>query len=67
MPNFGSLMPWRDKSRDVVRQDDNLDPFIAFRRHVDRMFDDFFETAFNRFPSAFSEGTVNPTVDVKSG
>jgi len=65
MANFGSLTPWRDKSRDVVRQDDNLDPFIAFRHHVDRMFDDFFDTAFNRFPSAFSNGSVTPTMDVE--
>lgn len=64
MANFGSLIPRRDKSRDVVRRDDNIDPFIAFRRHVDRMFDDFFDTALNRFPSAFSNGIVNPTIDV---
>jgi HSP20 family protein len=64
MANFASLIPWRDRSRDIVRHDENLDPFIALRRHVDRMFDDFFDTAFNRFP-AFGNGSVNPTVDVE--
>ena len=64
--NLGSLIPWRDKSPAPARRDEYLDPFVSFRREVDRMFDDFF----NGFGGRGLRGQVNgwqgltPTVDV---
>jgi HSP20 family protein len=44
MVDFRSLVPWRsDKQQVPARREDLLDPFVAFRREVDRMFDDFFD------------------------
>jgi HSP20 family protein len=64
--DFGSLMPWREKSSmPSTRRDDMLDPFVSFRREVDRMFDDFF----NNFGRGL-RGTgpdwraVTPTIDL---
>jgi HSP20 family protein len=65
MANLGSLIPWRDKSNVPARQDDHLDPFVSFRREVDRMFDDFFGGAFPRFPVAFGAGSISPTIDIE--
>lgn len=65
MANLGSLIPWRDKSSVPARQDDRFDPFVGFRREVDRMFDDFFNGAFPRFPAAYGAGAISPTIDVE--
>lgn len=35
--SFGSLIPWREKSQVPVTRDESSDPFIAFRREVDRI------------------------------
>lgn len=41
--DFGSLIPRRERSSaPSVRRDEMLDPFLSFRREVDRIFDDFF-------------------------
>jgi HSP20 family protein len=65
MANFGSLIPWREKSNLPTRQDDRFDPFVSFRREVDRMFDDFFSGSFPSLPAAYGSPAVNPTIDVE--
>jgi HSP20 family protein len=66
MANLGSLIPWRDKTPVPRRDEDHLDPFLNFRREVDRMFDDFFAGSFGRLPAAFGgSGFVSPTIDVE--
>jgi HSP20 family protein len=64
--NIGSLIPWRDnKPATTDVRGDALDPFVSFRREVDRMFDDFF-TGFGRSLSARPnawQGVV-PTIDL---
>jgi HSP20 family protein len=43
MVDLKALVPWRDKSQTPAPRGDDLhDPFLSFRRDVDRMFDDFF-------------------------
>jgi HSP20 family protein len=42
MVDFKALVPWRDKSQTPALREDLRDPFLTFRREVDRMFDDFF-------------------------
>lgn len=64
--SFGSLIPWREKSQAPVARDESSDPFIAFRREVDRMFDDFFN-GFGMRPLRPWAGTwqsVTPIIDV---
>jgi HSP20 family protein len=41
--NLRSLIPWRKKSQTPAARGDSLDPFLTFRREVDRVFDDLFE------------------------
>lgn len=64
--NLGSLIPWRDKSELPAERGDYYDPFAAFRREVDRMFDDFFGGAFaSRGLRPWSGWqAVSPTMDV---
>lgn len=66
--NFGSLIPWRDnKSSMPTRREDYLDPFVSFRREVDRMFDDFFNSFGGRSLRSTSNGWqgLTPTIDVQ--
>jgi HSP20 family protein len=44
MVSFKALVPWRSgsKAQVPVVGEHYLDPFVAFRREMDRMFDDFF-------------------------
>ena len=58
---LGSLVPWRERSEPAVR-DDAYDPLTAFRRDVDRMFDDFFTGIGTPAVRSWS-GSVNPTID----
>lgn len=64
--DFASLTPWRERSSmPSMRRDDTLDPFMSFRREVDRIFDDFF----NDFGGGLRRrgadwGAVTPTIDV---
>jgi len=60
-----SLIPWRDKSQAPARQDDRFDPFVSFRREVDRMFDDFFNGSLARFPGFEPLQAVAPSIDVE--
>jgi HSP20 family protein len=44
MADFKALVPWRnDKQQTPARREDLLDPFLSFRREVDRLFEDFFD------------------------
>ena len=40
--HLGSLIPWRDTNQVDADPDSYSDPFVSFRREVDRMFGDFF-------------------------
>jgi HSP20 family protein len=66
MVDFKALVPWRDKSQAPATRDDFYDPFLALRREVDRMFDDFF-SGFGgralRSPASSWQG-VTPTIDL---
>lgn len=44
MVDFASLVPWRNNTKPQVpaTREDFFDPFVTFRREMDRMFDDFF-------------------------
>jgi HSP20 family protein len=64
--DFKSLVPWREKSQTPAGRDDFFDPFVSFRREVDRMFDDFFNSFGGRAlrPMAGGWQGVNPVIDV---
>jgi HSP20 family protein len=65
--DFGSLIPWRERSpMPRVRREDMLDPLVSFRREVDRIFDDFFNNFGGRSPRGWGTdwSAVTPTVDV---
>jgi len=64
--NIGSLIPWRDnKPSTPDMRSEALDPFVSFRREIDRMFDDFF-TGFGRSLSTRAKAWqgVVPTIDL---
>jgi HSP20 family protein len=63
--NLNSLIPWRDKTPALASRDETVDPFVAFRREVDRMFDDFFD-GFGRSlgPLAGWQHSFAPRVDM---
>lgn len=60
-----SLIPWRDKPQSLERQEDRFDPFVSFRREVDRMFDDFFNGSLARFPGFERLQAMSPSIDVE--
>ncbi len=64
--NLGSLMPWRDKPQVPAERGDYYDPFVPFRREVERMLDDFFGSFVSRAVQPWSGGwpAVSPTMDV---
>jgi HSP20 family protein len=44
MVDFNALVPWRNnKSEVATKRDEFFDPFVSFRREMDRMFDRFFD------------------------
>ena len=60
--SLGSLIPWREKAQAPATRDEFYDPFVAFRRDIDRMFDDFFG---GRGLAPFGgSNAITPTVDV---
>ena len=63
MLDFKALVPWRNKAGTASARDDGLDPFVALRRDVDRMLDDFSNGTFWRAPLRKWEG-VSPLLDV---
>jgi HSP20 family protein len=60
---FGSVIPWREKSQVPAQREDFFDPFVSFRRDIDRIFDDFFNGRGLRPMTAGWQG-VTPTIDV---
>lgn len=58
---LGSLVPWRERSEPAIR-DDVYDPVSAFRRDVDRMFDNFFSD-FGVPTLRSGSASVTPTID----
>jgi HSP20 family protein len=60
-----SLIPWRDKSQNLERQEDRFEPFVSFRREVDRMFDDFFNGSLARLPGFEPLHGIAPSIDVE--
>lgn len=60
-----SLIPWRDESRALARQDARFDPFGSFRREVDRMFDDVFNGSLARLPGFEPLQAVAPSIDIE--
>ena len=66
MVDFKALVPWRDKSQTPAPRDEYHDPFLAFRREVDRMFDDIF-SGFGRRAVGSPFGpwsTATPSMDL---
>jgi HSP20 family protein len=64
--DFKALVPWKGggKSQPPVRREEILDPFVAFRREVDRMFDGFFDN-FGRAGSSLTGWSgPSPTMDL---
>jgi len=66
MVDFKALVPWRDKSQTPAPREDYHDPFLTFRREVDRMFDDFFSGFGRRAIGApfGSWGAPTPSMDL---
>jgi HSP20 family molecular chaperone IbpA len=60
MVDFRALVPWRERSQTPATRDDFLDPFVSFRREVNRMFDSFFDD----FTRPSGAGWLTPAVDV---
>lgn len=66
MVDFKALVPWRDKSQTPAPREEYPDPFLTFRREVDRMFDDFF-SGFGRRPVGAPFGSLStptPSMDL---
>ena len=66
MVDFKALVPWRNKSQTPAPREEYFDPFVTFRREVDRMFDDFFGGFGRRAVGSAlgSWGTPTPSMDV---
>jgi HSP20 family protein len=66
--DFKSLVPRREKSQAPATREDFFDPFVSFRREVDRMFDDFFNNlgfgGRSLRPLIGGWQGVTPTIDV---
>jgi HSP20 family protein len=60
--NSKSLVPRRSGQTQEVARDDFFDPFVTFRREIDRMFDDFFD---GWHPFTANPGSLSPPVDVE--
>ncbi len=59
--NLKSLVPRRSSQPQTAAHEDFYDPFMAFRREINRMFDDFFD--FGRHPDAGAG--LTPAIDVE--
>lgn len=65
MVDLKAMVPWRSKSQVPATREDLRDPFHAFRREVDRMFDDFFNGLGDRAMAPFGAWSgVTPTMDL---
>jgi len=64
MVDFNALVPWRNnKSQTPATREDFFDPFVTFRREMDRMFDDFFGGGALR-PAHAGWQALTPAVDI---
>jgi HSP20 family protein len=66
MVDFKALVPWRNNNKaqtPATRGEDFFDPFVTFRREMDRMFDDFFGGGALR-PAHAGWQALTPAVDV---
>jgi HSP20 family protein len=64
MVDFKSLVPWRNSKTQVpATREDFFDPFVTFRREMDRMFDDFFGSGTMR-PALAGWQAITPAVDI---
>jgi HSP20 family protein len=70
MVDFKSLVPWRNKSDAPARREAFYEPFLSFRREIDRMLDDFhrsFEDFLNgglSRPIGAGWAPMTPAIDV---
>ena len=66
MVDFKSLVPWRNNSNKPqlpATREDFFDPFVTFRREMDRMFDDFFGNGAGALrPYQVTQG-LSPAID----
>jgi HSP20 family protein len=62
MVDFKAVVPWRGKSEAPARREDFYDPFVAFRREMDRMFDNVFHGI--GLPALGSWTEVTPSMDL---
>lgn len=62
MVDFKALVPWRSSKTQTARED-FFDPFVTFRREMDRMFDDFFGGGGLRPAQSRWQG-LTPAVDI---
>lgn len=63
MVDFKSLVPWKNnRSQTPALREDYFDPFVTFRREMDRMFDHFFDG----FPGRAGNGpgAIAPAIDL---
>jgi HSP20 family protein len=64
MVDFKALVPWRNNNKPQVpaTREDFFDPFVTFRREMDRMFDDFFGGGLRHVQSGWQ--ALTPAVDI---
>jgi len=62
-----SLIPWRDTGNVPAKNESFPDPWVSFRREVDRMFDDFFSGFGSRVMEPWSgrSSVISPVIDVE--
>jgi HSP20 family protein len=65
MVDFNALVPWRNNKSQTpaMRGEDFFDPFVTFRREMDRMFEDFFGGGALRHAHAGWQA-LTPAVDI---
>lgn len=64
MVDFKALVPWRtNKAPTQTERADYFDPFVTFRREMDRMFDDFFGRGTSR-PAPAGWQMLTPAIDI---
>src|SRR3954467_11902099 len=64
MVDSKSLVPWREKSQAPATRDDFFDPFVTFRREVDRIFDSFLDGAGAWRPLGAGSQGLTPLLDI---
>lgn len=62
--NIGNLMPWREKSQAPALKEAYFDPFVTFRREMDRMMKDFVGSFEGGYLTAGNGNGSGPLMDV---